>query len=210
MQSIPTLPAFAAAAGLLTVTPGLDTAMVLRCATGGGPRRGGAAALGIALGCLVWGVGAAYGLTALLASSELAFTALKWAGAAYLCWLGLRLLLGKQRRLGQPTLASDAPGGGRDAFRRGLVTNLMNPKVGVFYMTFLPQFIPAGADVATFALLLAAIHVAISLVWFALLIALTVPLGRWLAQPRVATWLDRATAMVFIGFSIRLALADRR
>jgi threonine/homoserine/homoserine lactone efflux protein len=86
----------------------------------------------------------------------------------------------------------------------------MNPKVGVFYITFLPQFIPPRADVATSALLLAAIHVAMSLVWFALLIAVTAPLGRWLARPEVAAWLDRATGLVFIGFAVRLALAERR
>lgn len=212
MQSLTPLLAFAAAAGLLTVTPGLDTAMVLRCATSGGPRRGGAAALGIALGCLVWGSGAAYGLTALLATSEMAFTAVKWAGAAYLFWLGLGLLLRKRRAPVQSSAgqAADAVGGGREAFRRGFLTNLINPKVGVFYITFLPQFIPLGADVATYALLLAAIHVALSLVWFALLIALTVPLGRWLARPAVAAWLDRATGLVFIGFGVRLVLAERR
>jgi threonine/homoserine/homoserine lactone efflux protein len=203
---------FVAAAGLLTVAPGLDTAMVLRCATRGGPARGGAAALGIALGCLIWGVGAAFGLTALLATSELAFTAVKWAGAAYLFWQGLGLLLktrpGPTFVLGE-TAANAAIGGG-EAFRRGVLTNLMNPKVGLFYITFLPQFIPPRAVAATFALLLAAIHVAMSLVWFAVLITLSVPLGRWLARPPVAAWLDRATGLVFIGFGVRLVLAERR
>ena len=212
MQSLTPLLAFAAAAGLLTVTPGLDTAMVLRSATAGGPRRGGAAALGISLGCLVWGAGAAYGLTALLATSELAFTVVKWAGAAYLFWLGLGLLFRNRPTPALPPSgpAADMVSGGREAFRRGLLTNLMNPKVGVFYITFLPQFIPRGADVATFALLLAAIHLTMSLVWFALLIALTVPLGRWLARPKAAAWLDRATGLVFLGFGVRLVLAERR
>jgi threonine/homoserine/homoserine lactone efflux protein len=212
MQTFAPLLAFTAAATLLTITPGLDTAMVLRNAGRGGPRRGGAAALGIALGCVLWGVGAAYGLTALLPTSELAFTAVKWAGAAYLFWMGLGLVLGR-RPVAALVPSEPAPAAvdeGAEAFRRGLLTNLMNPKVGIFYITFLPLFIPRGADVATFALLLTVIHVTISLAWFALLIALTAPLGRWLMRPRVSAWLDRATGLVFIGFGARLLLTDRR
>ena len=91
--------------------------------------------------------------------------------------------------------------------RRGFLTNLLNPKVGVFYVTFLPQFVPAGADVATFSFVLAAIHVLLSLVWFAALIAATVPLGRALRRPAVIKWLDRITGGVFVAFAARLALA---
>lgn len=203
--------AFTAAASLLTLTPGVDTALVLRTAAAAGPRAGAAAGLGICLGLLGWGLAAAVGLTALLAASPVAFTALKWAGAAYLLFLGVRLLV-SPRAAAPP--APLAPTSGRDAglaapFRRGLLTNALNPKVGVFYMTFLPQFIPHGIAVPGFSLLLAGLHVLLSLAWFALLIALTLPLGRLLARPAVVRGLDRATGCVFLAFGLRLALAQR-
>ena len=204
--------AFTAAASLLTLTPGVDTALVLRTAATDGPRAGAAAGLGICLGLLGWGLAAAVGLTALLDASPVAFTALKWAGAAYLLFLGLRLLARPRAAvpLAPDAIPTDTRGAGlAPAFRRGLLTNALNPKVGVFYMTFLPQFIPQGTAVPGFSLLLASLHVLLSLGWFALLIALTVPLGRFLARPAVVRGLDRATGCVFVAFGLRLALAPR-
>jgi threonine/homoserine/homoserine lactone efflux protein len=196
------LAAFVFAAGLLTITPGVDTAMVLRASASQGPRAGAAAGIGVAAGLMVWGAGAAFGLNALMAASSAAFAALKWAGAAYLVWLGLRLLL-------RPRTAFVRAGGGArglgESLRRGFLTNVLNPKVGVFYATFLPQFIPPGANVATFSLLLAAIHAALTLIWFSALIAMTVPLGRRLAEPGVLRALDRLTGGVFLVFGLKLA-----
>jgi threonine/homoserine/homoserine lactone efflux protein len=202
--------AFLAAAGVLTITPGVDTAMVLRSSTSHGPRAGAAAGLGICGGLFVWGAGAAFGLTALLAASAVAFTVVKWAGAAYLVYLGVKLLAKPRAALNAapPALgAADRKGGVSDALRRGFLTNMLNPKVGVFYVTFLPQFIPHGANVAGFSLLLALLHVLLTLAWFSLLIALTVPLGRFLAKPRVVKALDRLTGGVFLAFGAKLALA---
>jgi len=205
------LAAFVVAAGIFTITPGFDTALVLRTAATEGARGAVAAAIGICLGCLVWGAGAAFGLTALLAASEFAFGALKWMGAAYLMYLGVKSLLWPRTATASPPAVSlaPAPGWRMDAFRRGLFTNLLNPKVGVFYITFLPQFIPPGVNVGLFSLALAAIHVTLSLIWFNVLIALTVPLGRFLARPRVVRTLDRLTGCIFVGFGVRLALSDR-
>jgi threonine/homoserine/homoserine lactone efflux protein len=202
---------FIAASGLLTITPGVDTAMVLRTSTSAGPRGGAWAAIGICLGLLVWGTSAAFGLTALLAASELAFTIVKWAGASYLVYLGVKLLLWPRASLGTTgRLAGSATviGGTEGCFHRGLLSNVLNPKVGVFYVTFLPQFIPHGVNVAAFSLLLAGIHVVLTLVWFSLLIALTVPLGRFLLKPKVVRNLDRVTGCVFVGFGLKLALAN--
>jgi len=205
------LAAFVVAAGIFTITPGFDTALVLRTAATDGGRAAAAAAIGICLGCLVWGAGAAFGLTALLAASELAFSLLKWVGAAYLMYLGVKSLLWPRAGTASPAIMPPAPATGwrMDAFRSGLFTNLLNPKVGVFYITFLPQFIPPGVNVGLFSLALAAIHVALSLVWFNVLIALTVPLGHFLARPRVVRTLDRLTGCIFVGFGVRLALSDR-
>lgn len=205
MSVLAALIAFSAAAAVLTVTPGLDTALVLRTAAVDGPRRAGVAALGIVLGCLVWGAAAAVGLAALLAASHVAFTALKWAGAAYLAWLGLNLILRPRSRL---DVAPTGSAGG-SWFRRGLLSNLLNPKVGVFYISFLPQFVPAAVAPAPFIFLLAAIHAAISLAWFAVLIAATQPLAAALRRAAVVRWLDRITGGVFLAFGLRLAL-DRR
>jgi threonine/homoserine/homoserine lactone efflux protein len=200
------LAAFVFAAGLLTITPGVDTAMVLRASAAQGPRAGAAAGIGVALGLMVWGAGAALGLNALMATSSAAFAALKWAGAVYLVWLGLRLLLRPRAAVTGPSGAAAGLGG---SLRRGFLTNVLNPKVGVFYATFLPQFIPAGANVAVFSLLLAGIHAALTLIWFAALVAMTIPIGRRLAEPGVVKALDRLTGSVFVAFGVRLALAER-
>jgi threonine/homoserine/homoserine lactone efflux protein len=166
---------FIAAAGLLTITPGVDTAMVLRTSTSCGPRDGTAASVGICLGLLVWGMSAAFGLTALLAASTLAFNILKWAGAAYLVYLGLKLLIKPRASLVSDRTQFDPPAKSKrnkGAFYRGFLSNILNPKVGVFYVTFLPQFIPQNVNIAGFSLMLACIHVVITLAWFSLLIAL--------------------------------------
>jgi threonine/homoserine/homoserine lactone efflux protein len=203
---------FIVAAGLLTITPGADTAMVLRTSTSCGPRDGVAASVGICLGLLVWGMSSAFGLTALLAASERAFNIVKWMGAAYLVYLGIKLLARPRTSMSVDTASSGRPATGsrnKGAFYRGFLSNILNPKVGVFYVTFLPQFIPHGINVAGFSLLLAGIHVLITMAWFALLIALTVPLGRFLTQPRVVRNLDRLTGCVFVGFGLKLAVAKR-
>ena len=197
---------FVAAASILTITPGVDTAMVLRSAAAGGPRPAAYASMGIALGCLIWGAAVSVGLGALLAASELAFTVLKWAGAAYLLYLGVKLLVHPRERL-DASSSNSAPLDPRRSLRQGLLTNLLNPKVGVFYITFLPQFVPAGADVALFSFLLAGIHVLLGLAWFAVLIAATVPMGRVLRRPKVVRAMDRVTGGLFVGFAAKLALA---
>jgi threonine/homoserine/homoserine lactone efflux protein len=194
------LAAFAVAAAVLTITPGVDTALVLRAAASGGPRAGAGASLGVCAGLFVWGAAAAFGLSALLSASAAAFTALKVVGAAYLVWLGVRLLLWPRSGL---ALGGAEAGG---SFRRGFLTNVLNPKVGVFYATFLPQFIPSGVSVAGFSLLLAGVHAVLTLIWFAALIALTVPLGCWLRRPDVVRGLDRLTGGVFVAFGAKLAL----
>jgi threonine/homoserine/homoserine lactone efflux protein len=202
------LAAFVAAATVFAMTPGADTALVLRTAAADGPRHALAAAAGVCLGCFMWGAGAAFGLTALLAASALAYTILKWIGAAYLAALGMKMLL-RPRDAATAADNETLPARRRDAFRRGLLTNLLNPKVGVFYVTVLPQFVPHGVHVGAFSLALAAIHVAVSLIWFTILISLTVPLGRFLAQTRVVRALDRLTGCIFIAFGARLALDAR-
>ena len=197
--------AFVLAAALLTVTPGIDTALVLRTAGVEGARKAALAGLGICLGCLAWGVIVGLGLGVLLQASELAYTILRWAGAAYLVYLGVQLL--RARREGLIETDAEATGAGGSAwFWRGLLTNLLNPKVGIFYVSFLPQFIPAGADVRSTTILLAAIHAALGLAWFGALILATRPIAAALRKPGTVRLLDRLTGGLFLLFGARLAL----
>ena len=193
--------AFAAVAALLTVTPGADTALVLRAAVGGGPRAAMVAGAGVCLGVLVWGAATAVGLAALVAASPTAYDALRLAGAAYLLWLGIRTW----RTAGEP---HDAPRSNR-WFRTGLLTNLLNPKVAVFYVSFLPQFVPDGVPVLPASLLLACGHAVEGLLWFGLLATATDRLRHVLARETVRRVVERVTATVLVGFGVRLALESR-
>lgn len=198
---------FAVVAGALTVTPGLDTALVLRSALTRGRREAAATAAGIVVGLLVWGAAAAAGVSALLAASDLAYDALRYAGAAYLLWLGGRLLLAAVRGTGHAEPVGAAPASAWRAARAGLGTNLLNPKVGVFYVALLPQFIPAGSDPLPVGLLLAGVHGALSSLWFALLIELAAVLARWLRRPETVRVIDGVTGTALVGFGVRLAVS---
>lgn len=208
MTVVQALSAYVVAAGLLTLTPGLDTALILRTAAVEGPKRAAFAALGINIGCLIWGAAVALGLGALLAASTLAFNILKWVGAAYLVWLGLNLLLKPRDRF---EVSDGAKVGGGDLawMRRGFLTNLLNPKVGVFYVSFLPQFLPADVQAAPFIFLLAVIHVILGSCWSATLILATRPIAGVLQRAAVVRWLDRVTGGLFLAFGVRLALERR-
>src|ERR1700691_1015914 len=156
--------AFTLAAGLLTLTPGVDTALVLRTAAVEGSRRAMLAGVGICCGLLMWGLTVSLGLGTLLAASQLAYRVLRIAGACYLIFLGTKMLLRKYQPASamdetlSPVFASPGNASASKWFVRGMLTNLLNPKVGVFYVTFLPQFIPSGVSVISFSMLLAAIH----------------------------------------------------
>ncbi|MCG8296349.1 LysE family translocator [Pseudomonas entomophila] len=200
------LVAFTLAATLLTITPGLDTALILRTAAVENRRQAMRAALGINAGCLLWGAAVAFGLGALIAVSTLAYDVLKYCGAAYLAYLGLNMLL----RPRQSVASADAQGKpGTNWFVKGLLGNLLNPKVGIFYVSFLPQFIPQGQALVPWTFGLVGIHVLLGLLWAVALIAATQPLAAALRQGRVVKWMDRVTGVVFVLFAVRLAFSRR-
>lgn len=210
MTNIDNLWSFAIVVGLLTMTPGLDTALILRTAAVGAPRRAWGVVTGIQAGTLIWGVLTSAGVTAVLTASHLAYEVLRWAGAAYLIWMGLSMLWGA--RPGQPGPAGepdDQPVATGNAFRpglrRGALTNLLNPKMGAFYVALLPQFIPPGANTFAFGVLLAGIHIVLGTAWSALLIAVAHRLRAVLRRPGVRRLLDRVTGTVITGFGLRLA-----
>lgn len=200
---------FLLAITILTLTPGFDTALVLRTAAAQGWKRASATALGVTLGCLVWGVMVGLGLGALLLASEMAYNLLKWVGAAYLLWLGVKLLLHPRTQAHDEQVTTTKEQRYLTCFSRGLLGNLLNPKVGVFYVTFLPQFIPAGASVPLWCTLMALTHMAIGLVWNAVLIGGSHYFAAHLRRPLVLKVMDRLTGCVFIGFAAKLALSRR-
>lgn len=210
MTLIDSLMSFTFAITLLTLTPGLDTALVLRTATSEGSKKAFQAAMGVNAGCMVWGAVVALGLGALLTASELAFDVLKWVGAVYLCWLGLQMLIKPRSQMAaEKTVAESSHRKGSNWFIKGMLGNILNPKVGVFYVTFLPQFVPAGYPVAAYTFGLAMIHVLIGTLWSSTMIAATRPLSRWLKRPAVVRTMDRLTGLVFVAFAIRLATSKR-
>jgi len=197
---------FTVAAALLAATPGVDTALVLRALVTSGARRAVQAALGVAAGCLVWGAVVALGLGALLTASAVAFNTVKFAGAAYLLWQGVRLLLRQPAPHAAHLSAQAQPQG--SAFWQGFLTNVLNPKVGVFYVTLLPQFMVADVPAGPYIFALAGIHVGLSVLWFLLLIGASCHLQRWLERPRVQTVMDRITGGVFVLFGLKLVVAE--
>jgi len=206
---------FTFVAGLLTITPGLDTVLVLRTAAVEGGRKAMLAGFGICSGCLLWGIAASVGLSALLAVSRFAYNALRIVGACYLGYLGIRLLI----RALYPSCSSStaesvwkqhANRSGYQWLRRGLFTNLLNPKVGAFYLSFLPQFIPAGVQVRSFSILLALIHATEGFLCFLLLTNATQSLSGWLRRRRVIIALDSAMGAILIACGLKLALEKAR
>jgi threonine/homoserine/homoserine lactone efflux protein len=192
---------------LLTITPGADMAMVARSVFTGGRRDAFATTLGISAGCLVWALASAVGVAAVLAASQTAYDAMRLVGAAYLVWLGVQSLLAARRGAAAP---DEALGPRRSSpFRQGLLTNLFNPKIAVFYTTFLPQFIGPGDPALLLSLALAGVHIAIGIAWlslYALLLDRAVAAFKGSGLRRT---LDAITGTVLVGLGLRLA-AERR
>ncbi|MGG6099578.1 LysE family translocator [Pantoea allii] len=194
---------------ILTLTPGFDTALILRSAAAQGWRRASATALGVASGCLLWGIAVGLGLGALLLASEMAYNLLKWIGGAYLLYLGVKLLWHPRTQSASLPAEAVVQQSHLVCFSRGLLGNLLNPKVGVLYVTFLPQFIPQGASVAIWCSLMALTHMLVGLAWSTVLIGSSHYFAAQLKRPRVLKVMDRLTGCVFIGFAAKLALSRR-
>lgn len=202
---------FALVAGLLTIVPGLDSAMVLRSTAANGRRHGFATALGINSGTLIWGAGAAVGVSALLTASAIAFTVVRVVGAAYMISIGTRLLL----RAIRGEVESAGPVGPQSkasvwrSWRRGFTTNLLNPKMGAFYVAVLPQFIPAHAPNLAVGLLLALVHDFEGLTWFTAIVFGAHTVRALLERHRVRRGIDGITGTTLIGFGIKLGLSAK-
>ena len=203
---------FVPAMALLVMLPGPDFALVSRVALLEGPRAGKAAACGVALGITVHTACAIAGISAIIAASAPLFQLLKYAGAAYLFWLGIQSF----RQKAQPLQEDAVPGDGaaaphavplRRAFRQGFLTNALNPKAILYFLVLLPQFMAADVAAAPQLLEMGAITAVECLVWYLFLAQILGRVRRVFANPRVQRWLHRVTGAVFLGFGLRLALA---
>ena len=204
---------FIAAGWLLNLTPGPDVLYIVSSALKSGVRAGMVAALGIVSGCFVHVFAAALGVGALLATSATAFTLLKWAGAAYLMWMGVKLLLAKgggSSIVPAGVSAEVAAVNLWRVYRQGFLTNVLNPKVALFFLAFVPQFIAPGTEDKVTAFLLLGLLFNLN--------SLPINFGyAWLAGwasrrvgavQRAMHWMDRAAGLMFIGFGLKLALSD--
>ena len=204
---------FIAAGWLLNLTPGPDVLYIVSSALKSGVRAGMVAALGIVSGCFVHVFAAALGVGALLATSATAFTLLKWAGAAYLMWMGVKLLLAKGGDSSIVPAGVSAEVAALNlwrVYRQGFLTNVLNPKVALFFLAFVPQFIAPGTEDKVTAFLLLGLLFNLN--------SLPINFGyAWLAGwasrrvgavQRAMHWMDRAAGLMFIGFGLNLALSD--
>ena len=202
---------FLLAAALITFAPGPDNLSVLSLGLSRGRRAGIGFGLGCALGCFTHTIWATLGVTALIAASDTAFAALKYAGAAYLVWLGVQALKSPGAKFTAEAEGTPPQEAMRPYVMRGFVANAINPKVALFFLAFLPQFVdPARGAAAAQTALLGTLFALQTVLIFGVLGWYAGTVGGWLrGRPAVGRWLDRATGVLFIGLGIRLALAQR-
>jgi threonine/homoserine/homoserine lactone efflux protein len=207
------LVAFLGISALVIVTPGQDTALTIRNTLLGGRRAGFATALGVSLGQAVWTVAAAAGVTAVLLASEPAFLALKLAGAAYLIYLGAQALwaalAAKPAHRDDAAAATGSRLAPRAALRQGVISNLGNPKMAVFFTSLLPQFATGESGAFLVLLILGLLFCLLTLLWLVLYAAAIARAGRVLQRRRVRRALDAATGLALVAIGVRLAAAHR-
>lgn len=211
MTGIHDFPAFLLASVALAVLPGPDTLYVLGRTVAQGRRAGLWSLAGIGVGCLGHVTASVLGLSALIAASPFAFEMVKLAGALYLAWIGVQLLGEAWRQAGDgvplPAVAVDAEGDAWRLFRQGVVTNLLNPKVGLFFISFLPQFVTAGPGTVGDFMLLGLTFVVIGLVWILILMHTTdLATRHFRGRAAVQRWFKGVTGGLFVGLAAKLAL----
>jgi threonine/homoserine/homoserine lactone efflux protein len=195
---------FAILAGILVLIPGLDFAVVLRYSATQSRRASFLVSLGITSGLYIWGLAAVIGVAAILKTSAAAFQVLKVVGAIYLFWMGSRFVLTSFKNKGDaPNIEISQK---QNPYLRGLLSNILNPKPAVFYLSIFPQFIPIDSNHFLVGTLLTTIHAAESMIFFTLLILFVGKLKPFFAKPAVAKYMERLSGFAIIGFGTRLLL----
>lgn len=199
-------------AALVVIAPGPDFAVVVKNSLARGRGAGLATSLGVATSCLVQGTLAAFGVGVIIARSQALFLAIRWAGVAYLCYLGVQALLAARRTdrwpEAQEHAAAARPQRGA-AWRQGFLSNITNPKVLAFYLSVLPQFLGHAGTPTIDALLLAYTHAVLGVIWLMALVAVVHRLRRWIQRGRVRRTLDAITGTALIAFASLLAVESR-
>jgi threonine/homoserine/homoserine lactone efflux protein len=199
------LVSFTLASVLIVLLPGPDSLVVVRGLVRGGRRGGALTAAGVLCGLGVWVSATALGISALLRASEVGYDVLKVVGACYLLWLGFRSLTSLRRTIEQPA-AVEALEAIRSGFWAGFLTDILNPKVGVFFVSFLPGFIPSDAgSIGWVTLGFGAWYTVLSALYFAALVAVSSTVAGWMSSVRIRRRLDAATGLVLVAFGLRLA-----
>lgn len=204
--------AFVGVSFIVIVTPGPDTAITIRNTLLGGRAGGVLTALGIACGQTLWALATSLGIVALLIASEPIFLAVKYLGAAYLVYLGVQALREAIRPSGPAAVPAD-PSARRvtllGAFRQGVISNLGNPKMAVFFASLLPQFVPSGEATVASLLLLGAVFAVMTFAWLALYAALVARAGDFLRRPSIRRTIEGLTGTLLIGLGLRVAAEQR-
>ncbi|WP_448627947.1 LysE family translocator [Geodermatophilus sp. URMC 64] len=201
---------FALLALVMSITPGPDDVLVVGSAVRGGPRLAAATAAGIAVGSLAWGAATGFGLAGVMSRSPAVYDGIRFAGAAYLVVLGALPLLAPLSRRARPPVAevrATGRGGLGPAFATGLLSDLLNPKIGMFYLAGVPQFVPPGQDVLAWTLLLSGIDVALAMAWFAVLAWAACAAVAGLRRPAVGVWSQRVAGASLVGVGVAAAFS---
>lgn len=189
----------------VVMSPGIDTALITKRTISDGRNDGYKMALGITTGSLVHTFAAAFGLSAVLMQSAVAFEIVKYVGAIYLIYLGLSSFISRKKK---DSLLQDQNNTviKKSAFKQGLFSNVLNPKVAMFFITFLPQFVKTGENVTQQLIIMGVIYTLLSIAWFFIYVFFINYLRDWLMSPKIQGIMDKATGLVLIGFGLKLAL----
>ena len=190
----------------VVMSPGIDTALITKRTLADGKKNGYKIALGITMGCLVHTLAAALGLSAILLQSAVVFEIVKYAGAIYLIYLGLTSFITIKKKKAKKQNDHDEKLAKKSAFKQGFLSNALNPKVAMFFLTFLPQFVSAHSNATLQLLLMGIIYTLLSITWFFVFVFFMNYLRSWLMSARVQSVLDKVTGAVLIGFGLKLAL----
>ncbi|MGO4889488.1 LysE family translocator [Anaerobacillus sp. MEB173] len=190
----------------VVMSPGIDTALITKRTISDGRKDGYKMALGITMGSLVHTLAAAFGLSAILMQSAIAFEIVKYIGAIYLIYLGVSSFISRKKARNLNQEKNNKMISIKSAFKQGLLSNVLNPKVAMFFITFLPQFVSNGSNVTAQLIMMGIIYTLLSISWFFIYVFFINYLREWLMSAKVQNFMDKTTGLVLIGFGLKLAL----